>query len=207
MKTTKASALLNFTNASDEKVKDVGQNVALAMFKNSNFPSPPVSIESLSLSLNTYVLSMVPKSKSSSDTAAIKNQNKALFQADLVLIRNYVNAIANGDRVMLLTSGFDITPETKAKPAPNSVPMNMAVKPGEYQGSAQLSCKAQKAAVTYEARAKNGEGNWSEPVGSTKSTKVVIKGLIPAHLYEFQMRTMGNSDYSEWSAGISMIVV
>jgi hypothetical protein len=207
MKTSKHLALLNFTNASDEKVKNVGQSVAAKLAKNPNFPQPTVDIASFLIKVETYVSSIVPKTKSSSDSAAIKNQNKKIVQADLVLLRNYVNAVANGDRVILLTSGFDITPETKLKPAQNSIPLNVVVKPGGFQGTALLSCAAQKSAVIYEVRAKHGEENWSEPVGSTKSTKILIKGLVPGKSYEFQMRTMGSTVYSEWSSSILMIVV
>jgi hypothetical protein len=207
MKTNKASALLNFKIASDDKVKTLSQNVVLQMTKNANFPQPTVNIETFSITVKTYVDSMVPKSKSSSDTAAIKNQNKALVVADLVLLRNYVNAVSNGDRVMLMTSGFDITPENKLKPAPNTIPTNINVKSGNYSGTAQLSCDPQVAAVIYEARAKTGEENWTEPAASTKSKKVILKGLVAGKMYQFQMRTMGNVDYSEWSNSISMMVV
>jgi hypothetical protein len=203
----KPTALLNFTKGSDDKIKNLGQKVLKSLSKNSYFPNPTISMEVFGKNVTDYVASIPERQLANSDNSAIKNGFKAIVIANLTILRAYVNAIAMNDRIMLLTSGFDITPETKPKPASNSVPTNIVAKPGEFRGSAQLSCARQVSAVTYEVRAKTADGLWSEIASSTKSQKVIIKDLIPATLYEFQMRTVGVEKSSEWSNGIYMVVV
>jgi hypothetical protein len=207
MKNTKTIALLNFSNVSDDKTRTIAQNVHRSMLNNAYFPNPMVDMKTFGANVEKYVTSIPTKEMRNSELAAIKNQNKAVVVNDLTVLRNYVNSIANGNRVILTTSGFDITPETKAKPAENTTPTEIKIKQGDFNGSVMLSCKAQKSAAAYDARAKNGTLTWSEPVSSTKSSKIMIKDLIPGHIYEFQMRTLGTAGNSEWSNSISMMVV
>jgi hypothetical protein len=207
MKNSKMIALLNFSGGSDDRIRTLGQNVFKSMSGNAYFAQPTVDMKTLGANLDNYVNSIPTKEVLSSDLAAIKNQYKTILKANLTALCNYVNGIANGNRVILVTSGFDITPETKAKPEDNSVPTNVNVKIGSHKGSMVMSCDAQKSAKTYEARAKNGTDIWSEPISSTKSKTVTLKGLIPGHVYEFQMRTFGTSGSSEWSDTISTMVI
>jgi hypothetical protein len=207
MKSTRTIALLNFSNASDDKIRTLGQNVFKSLLNNAYFPNPTVDMKILGANVEKYVNSIPVKESRSSELAAVKNQNKAIVVMNLTSLCSYVNAVANGNRVILTTSGFDITPESKAKPAENTTPTEIVIKQGEFIGSVMLSCKAQKSAAAYDVRAKNGTLTWSEPVSSTKSSKIIIKDLIPGHIYEFQMRTLGSGGNSEWSNSISMMVV
>lgn len=202
----KAIALNDFGNLSDAKLAARADSVSKGMTGNAYFPNPSVILKDLDDQTAAFNAAIPAKGTNSPELAAIKNNLKATVVSTLTSLCAYVNSIALGDRVILLTSGFNISSDV---PTPTDVtkPEQVSVSRGAFDGTAVASCKSQKAAVLYEAQCRTGEGEFGKAFNSTKSNGITCSGLTPGLVYEFQVRACGRNDKkSEWSNGVMMRV-
>ena len=120
MKNPNTKALLSFTPASDADLSTFATRVIAGITGNSDFPTAQKLAADLVPALADYTRLLASAQGGSRAQIEAKNVSRTAL---LDLLREgcrLVNFDANGDRFKLLTSGYDITGETK-KSAPARV--------------------------------------------------------------------------------------
>ncbi|HZF55621.1 MAG TPA: fibronectin type III domain-containing protein [Polyangiaceae bacterium] len=67
-----------------------------------------------------------------------------------------------------------------------------------------LDAKALPQPVQYRWQMSTDQQTWTD-LPETFRTKSVVKGLVPATIYSFRLRTVTNNGPSEWSPPVSII--
>jgi len=81
------------------------------MVNNPAFPNPPAALDKLKKINPEYQSSLARAMGRDKEAVAIKDNNKKIVLNLLDELATYVTAICKGDKALLLSSGFDITPE------------------------------------------------------------------------------------------------
>ena len=127
-------ALLSFMGFSEARVLAFADAVIKALTGNSNFPNAAPLLATLVTAQDAYAASLAIAKDGNRMQAAEKNVAQlAVFEA-LRALCNMVNFTADGDRVILLSSGFnvskDITTPVVIEPAKNVI-VNYGANSGE----------------------------------------------------------------------------
>lgn len=76
------------------------------MENNPNFPNPPAELATIKKLLPEYQSAVTNAKKRNTVMVSIKKDRKAQLLAELIKLADYVTLTCNGDRTMLLSSGF-----------------------------------------------------------------------------------------------------
>lgn len=87
------------------------QRVIERMENNPAFPNPPAALADLKKALPEYQAALANAQGRDKIMVSIKNDKKAIVVQLLSTLADYVTVISNGDRTLLLSSGFDVTGE------------------------------------------------------------------------------------------------
>ena len=180
-------------------IKALGDNAA-------TYPAPNPTIAALDPE-STKLKNLIGEAKGNSQKVAERNdQSRKVFsmlKEELV----YVNQIAQGDKAIILLSGFDASNE----PSPSPMPSAIVIKRIE-NGSVPLSAKVfiipDKATKNYVVQTSNNpkdEESWKTVMQPTSSRKIEITKLSRGS--EISIRIAGNnaSGQGNWSNVVSFI--
>ena len=101
----------------EHEIESLCQRVKEKMEENKSvFQTPPEALAVLGTKLPLFRASLANAQSRDKEQVALKNQLKAEMQAALEELAEYVELTCNGNRVLMLSSGFDVTEEqTSAK--------------------------------------------------------------------------------------------
>lgn len=140
MKIKTDKALLSFMSLSEAKVSTFASAVIAALTGNDNFPQAADELVTMVKAQNAYVIALAASKDGSRVQAAEKNVSKAAVLESLRILCGIVNFVAQGDRVMLLGSGFNISKETVA-PVVIEPAKNVIVAYGANSGELDITAK------------------------------------------------------------------
>jgi hypothetical protein len=89
------------------------------MENNPVFPNPPAALEALKKVLPEFQDALVKAQSRDKEMVSVKDDKKAVVLALLAELADYVTVICNGDKSLILSSGFDVTVERNSMPAPS----------------------------------------------------------------------------------------
>lgn len=121
MTNANTKGLLSFGDYSDAKLAAFAAKVENSLTSNANFPLVQPLMPSFGPAIADYNKKLSEAKGGSRVQIETKNVAKAALIELLREACRMVNFDANGDRLKLLTSGFDITSETKKTAAPAPV--------------------------------------------------------------------------------------
>ena len=168
---------LGFHNVPVAKKIVKARKIISMMTGNPDFDKPSPDLETLKTNTND-----LEAAEAAMDGSKIKTEqrNTALqtLTNNLKLEQLYVEATANGNVEMILSSGFDVrNPATKPVVLP--APVNLTAKGNGFEGQLQLKWQAVKGKDLYAVELTTDlTGKWQIVEQSTKAS-LVIKGLIP----------------------------
>jgi hypothetical protein len=136
--------IITFNN--EYELASLIENVPEKMKNNPAFPNPPAALAELEKQAPVFRESLRKARNRDKEWVAVKNNKKAEVLVLLEEVAAYVTATSQGDRALILSSGFDATDETtgSAKPFIGSLQVDIGI-PGE----AILHAINQKGAVAY----------------------------------------------------------
>lgn len=118
MKNVNVKALLSFMIFSDANLATFATRVMNSVTGNTNFPTVQSLVAELATTLADYNKKLSEAQGGSRVQIETKNLQKTALTDMLREVCRLVNFDANGDRLQLLTSGFDITSEIRKTAAP-----------------------------------------------------------------------------------------
>jgi hypothetical protein len=156
---------------------------------------------------DAYTAALVKAGSGNRSDIADKNNKRSELTALLRSLADYVNFCANGDRSILLTSGYDITKEPQ--PTVITKPENLEVNNGSNSGELQVRVKGVKGAKAYMFEYTTDETQAATTWYSTSSSaaKFVFNNLTPGQKYFCRVGAVGPYGQLVYSDAVARIVI
>jgi hypothetical protein len=204
----KSKILLNFSSYSDSKFQTKSEAILAAMTGNANFPSPVPTIADLTTAINLYAVALSAAESKDKTKIAIKNDMRTSLETLLVNLAASVTATAAGNRSMLISSGFDVSSDTRNQRVLGAVE-NFQVVPGASSGemisSVNSVLNAKSYIHQYTPDPVTPDSSWAFAYSSACSA--TIAGLQPVKKYWFRIIVAGAHNQSVQTDAISKAVV
>ncbi len=139
---------MDWTRLSDADLETKALSIVAAMTGNSNFPTPTPALKDVSAAIADYSNALSLAQNRGKVEVAIKNAKKEALIAILRSLAAYVNFIANGDKTVIMSAGFDTTKDN-ASALPLAEPKNFKVTNGINAGEAITSISGVRNVKTY----------------------------------------------------------
>ncbi|WP_205510931.1 fibronectin type III domain-containing protein [Longitalea arenae] len=182
------------------------QRVIEKMEENKDvFANPPAALADIARKLPAFQASLVKAKSRDMEMVAVKNQLKAEIMALLEEVAGYVAVVCDGNRAMLLSSGFYVTEEQTGSKAPSI--QSIEVEIGE-PGVATIRVKKQSGAVAYVhqyAMEPPGPNTVWQGEGSTFNNHT-FNGLISDKRYWFRIVAIGRKGQKAYSPIVSRAI-
>ena len=202
-------AVLGFARIAPESLLPRANAVYDGMNGNKAFPSPPIDIVAFKAAIDGLT---------AATAAALDGGNKAIVERNhlsaglvkmLRQLAHYVEANCNDDLNTFVSSGFQAAPATRTPFKPLSQ-FFRRIDPGPNSGQLLVTIAAVANASSYELRwAAAGTGGtpgvWTVQPLTKARPAVTVSGLTPGATYVFQVRSLTESGYSDWSDSVTKI--
>ena len=103
--------LRTFNHGRDGDLVTIAHRVVLSLKENASFPNPPQPLTVLEQALEEYRLALSNAVSRDKALVAVKNEKRTNLRALLAEMADYVNSVSNGNKALLLNSGFDCARE------------------------------------------------------------------------------------------------
>ena len=140
----KIKALLDFLKLSVSEKIEFYRNVVSKMTGNTYFSSPDVPLATATTQINTLETDFTAAQSGSHSAIAKMHQSEKLADTSFHKLATYVDRIADGSDVIIMSAGFNISKQ----PAPKST-KNFVVKAGVNPGEIELILKTVQQAKAY----------------------------------------------------------
>lgn len=200
MSYTKVS--LGFERRKDYDLKNDAVAVLEGMTGNAHFPDPLIPLSVLAESVSAFSTALGEQKSTGPSGTALKDDARQALITNLIRLGSYVQFAANGDRAILLTSGFKAIDGFGHHPStPIEIPSSVrALNAGN--GRLALKFPAVKRARSYQLRYRPADASpdaW-ESRTFTNSRNIIVTDLTPGVRYTFQVRAVGGSEgLTDWS--------
>jgi hypothetical protein len=138
--------LRSFNQRRDGDLVTIAHRVAMSLKSNTAFPNPPKPVAELEQALLDYQVALSNAAGRDKTLVSIKNDKRAALRALLAELADYVTSICNGDRTMLLSSGFDLARQRGETPLQPITSLDVEIGP---PGQAITRTKSVVGARTY----------------------------------------------------------
>jgi hypothetical protein len=198
---------------SSSKFTDAGlllfsKGVKTQMTGNLNFPNPEPTLEELGLANNAYEQALEQVRNGGKEATSLKNDKRAALSQLLKSLALYVEKTSNGDRTIILSSGFE-TNKLPSTVGPLPTPTGLKVMAGNARGVVTVICDVCKGASAYmfEYAEWTPDGNlvWIKVI-ETKH-KAEISGLTEGKNYLFRVTYIGADPSRKCSDEVSSYVL
>ena len=169
------------------------------------FSNPPAALAAITTKLPAFQVSLVKAKSRDKEMVAIKNQLKAEIMALLEELAEYVTVVCDGNRALILGSGFDVTEEQTVSKTP-SIEL-IEVELGE-PGVATIRVKKQSGAIAYVhqyAMEPPGPNTMWHGEGSTTNNHT-FNGLVSDKRYWFRVVAVGRKGQKGYSPIVSRAI-
>lgn len=183
------------------------RNVVTKMTDNPNFETPTPTLKAVTSAIDELETANEAASDGSRIAILDRRAKKAALLSLMRQLGFYVQTEANGDKAILMSSGFHTT-KVPAPIGPLAAPENLRLTQNGTSGQLQLRFKAVHGVTAgYTVQiAEAVDGPYTDYITSNKS-RLVITGLTPAKTYWVRVRANGALGPSGWSNPASAIAI
>jgi hypothetical protein len=200
-------SLTNFTSLSDSGLESKTELIISSLTGNTSFPTPTPTLAALQTAADAFSAALLKAGTGNRVDIAIKNAAREVL---VDLMRNlcmYVNLTANGDRAMLLSSGFNISKDRE--PIVITKPENLKIETGLSSGELLLSVNAVKGASAYlheySTDATLAPQSWVST--TTTASKALLDNLQPGVTYYCRVGVVGPNGQLLYSDAASRMAI
>ena len=196
-----------FSKYTDGGFESKTHTIISSMTGNAFFTTPVPALATVQTAADAYSAALIKASTGNRTDIATKNEKREELTGLLRSLSTYVNLTANGDRPMLLSSGFDVTKERETVVI--SKPENLKIENGISTGELFVSVNAVKGAYAYlheyTTDATMAPGKWvSNPATTSKG---IFSNLEPGVKYYCRVGAVGTNGQLLYSDAIARIAV
>jgi hypothetical protein len=204
-----SKVILNFVHFADHALAAIAQLILsnLAGIAAPAFPTPVPTLAEIGDAYAAFAAALAAAASGNRADIADKNAKREVLVNLLIALARYINFTAEGDRALLLTTGYDVNKEKQ--PTTIGTPENLKIVNGDNPGELIVSVKAVKGAKSYvfeyTADATLAEGSWVS-ITST-SRKNVFTDLESGKTYYCRVAAVGPKGQVKFSSIGSRVVV
>jgi hypothetical protein len=168
------------------------RQVVKSMTGNPYFPSPNPSLPTVTVAINALEAAQQALDGSVRKTHTRNIARKTLDKL-MGYLQTYVENIAMGDSIIVLSAGMGIRDE-RTRQSILLPPDSVTASATKAEGQAKVKCPSYRKKVVYvvEARPDEEGSLWKTMGHSTKATQV-INNLIPGQRYRFRIRILNSA--------------
>jgi hypothetical protein len=196
------------TKYTDARLYSKANHIIDKMYSNPHFVDLQPLLIILREATTIYTAALAKTQSGSKEATALKNQARTALTAVLKKIAARVQTISDGDRTLILSTGYDVNKKW-SKVGPLSKPTNFKLKQGSNKGSIYLVCDPIAGASIYEVEYTESiptpNSRWMKQTSTRR--KITIDGLISGKQYTFRMAGGGSHPSRIWSEAISSYVL
>ncbi|PYS06274.1 MAG: hypothetical protein DMG17_32620 [Acidobacteria bacterium] len=202
-------ALLDFVRTSPENLLARANAVYTGLNGNPAYTRLPVDLSEFRVEVDAFAAAIAEALDGGKRAFAERKRRGEVVVHMLLQFAHYVEANCNGQLQTFLSSGFQPAPTSRSKTPPLSEAIRKIV-PGSNSGELLVTLIAVAEAYSYQLRwapagTEQTSDAWTvQPIGNTRPA-TLIKGLIPATAYVFQVRAVTDSGYTDWSDSVTRI--
>lgn len=200
-------SLTNFTALTDSGLEVKAQLIISSLTGNANFPTPTPTLAALQTALDAFSEALVKAGTGNRVDIAIKNEAREVLIDLMRSLCTYVNFTANGERSILLSSGFSISKERE--PVIITKPQNLKVENGLSSGELLVSVSSVKGASAYlheyTTDATLAPAGWVS--NATTTSKALLNNLQPGTMYYCRVGAVGANGQLVYSDAVSRMVI
>lgn len=185
-------AISNFVRFADGLLESKSHTIISNMTGNTAFPTPVPPIAALQAAADAFSEALVKANSGSRIDIADKNVKRTSLTEMMTQLCLYVNLTANGDPLLLLTTGFDLSKEPE--PVVLAKPKNLRLENGVSTGELKVTVDAVKGAVAYIHEYTTDETLAPDSWVSTPSStcKILYNNLLPGTKYYCRVAAVGS---------------
>ncbi|ACB33577.1 Fibronectin type III domain protein [Leptothrix cholodnii SP-6] len=209
--------ILNFDRLGETDFQSKVGTIIAALTANPSFPEPwPAPAPSL-LALNEAYQSYRSAFHAcvSGDTFRI-NQRRMLRHTLTEILRRlsvYLEFVAEGDRMALASTGFDLRRDSNRTSGtePLPAPKGFKVLHGAFSGTLDIRLDSLPGAASFEIQIAQGdptqEANWKHAMTTRPRARITLGDLTPRQDYWIRMRGVGVNGNGRWTDPVNMLVI
>jgi hypothetical protein len=204
MKTNRLTT--GFISLTDANFETKAESIFNSMNGNPNFPSPVPAMGTVEDAVQAYSTALTAAQSRDKNDVAVKNQKRGELTVLLIQLASSVMAVANGDKTMLISSGFDLAKEGETTPLqkPENIQVVEGINPGELIVSVRAVKGARSYVHQYTQDPVTAESQWVQSY--TTTSKYTFKNLDASKKYWCRVAAVGAFDQLVISDSISRIV-
>lgn len=191
----------------DAELSNKAQIPITAMTGNPYFTEPKPALPTVQSALDDYRLALTAAQSGDRTKIAIKNEKREILTSALRQLSRYTEMAANGNRSILLSSGFEINKE-RSYNVELGQPENVRLIDGANTGEIIVSCSSVTGVRSYLFQHTpdplTAESAWTSDA-STKS-EFALKGLKSGTKYWCRVVAIGSNDQQTVSNPVARIV-
>jgi hypothetical protein len=201
----KAKIVTGFEALSDADFETLAKSILQSMDGNGNFPSPVPALSIILTAVTDYSSALVTAQGRDKNAVAVKNSSRDTLTALLVQLASSVTTTANGDRVILVSSGFRLGKDGDTTPLekPKSIALTDGINQGELISKVPFVEGAKSYGHQFTTDISAPAVQWKEKIST--SSKYVFTGLVPGQKYWVQVAAYGSFNQVVYSDVISRI--
>ena len=189
-------AVIDFSGYTAAELGPIAHTIHDKMLANvATFATPTIPMATLATQADDYDTKLSARASRSSTDVLAFNAARDLLEKTLGILGGYVNAIAQGDPVIVNKSGFPSYPTTRTPDtSPPAAPTDLRLKHGDLPGDLVARYKPDRQNSTNEVQANTGDPNneadWHTK-GLFQGGTAEMTGFTPGTVAWIRVRTVG----------------
>lgn len=213
-----AKLIVTFERLSEADFQVKTNVIATALTDNPHFGLPWASqvpqLAELRAGVTDYISCYHASLSRDTQKIALRNKARQALTAQLKQVAVYLELVAQGDEVILASTGFDLRRDgarRSSAAASGTLPAPTDVRIGQVglDGSLELSVARVPGAVAYEVQTSQGDPvqdtDWQHALTSASAQRIRVEGLKPGRAWA-RLRGVGRSGNGEWSQPVAVMV-
>lgn len=173
------------------------------------FPSPPIDQATFKANTDTFSNDITAALDGGAKAIAARDAQQAVVIRMLHEVGHFAEVKCNGEMATFLKSGFEPVSTVKSVFQPLSQFIRN-VRHGANSGQLLVTIVAVPKAASYEFRwaaiaTGDAPGSWTTIPLTKVNRAISVTGLTPGTTYAFQVRSLGDAGYSDWSDSVTKI--
>ena len=180
--------VLRLRSLNNGQLETLGNSVVNGMKANPDFPNPSPTIADFEAVMTSFTKAISDALSRDKLKITIRNDVRATVESMLTSLANYVTYTSNGDRAMMMGSGFplnNITPGIPPVMSIYSFNLVLGKNPGELLASAKSSGAADMHMYQIAPAPLAGPKDFETLYRS--ASKLLLTGLVPNKMYAVRM--------------------
>ncbi|MEO5942431.1 MAG: hypothetical protein ABIP30_09985 [Ferruginibacter sp.] len=201
----KSKLTTGFNVLTDSLFQTTSESIYVSMQGNPNFPTTVPDMSVINTAVQLFNTTLNNAQTRDRNAVALKNEAREALTDLLIQLANSVMATANGNRAMLVSSGFDLAKDSETTPL--TKPENIQLADGPNAGELVVKVDREKNAKSYIYQCTldplTDSSQWTQAIST--SSKYTFKNLGTAQKYWCRVAAVGPYDQVVYSDTISRI--